>query len=57
MTESAAGDNSARPVVAGYDGRPQGRDALALGAALAEKLAVPLIVASACKRDLEAARR
>jgi hypothetical protein len=33
-------------MVAGVDDRPQGRDALALGAALAEAPGTPLIVAS-----------
>jgi nucleotide-binding universal stress UspA family protein len=37
---------SLSPVVVGYDGRPQGRDALALGASLARTLDAPLIVAA-----------
>jgi nucleotide-binding universal stress UspA family protein len=37
---------SESPVVVGYDGRPQGRDALALGSSLARALDAPLIVAA-----------
>ena len=36
---------SGSPVVVGYDGRPQGHDALALGSSLARALDAPLIVA------------
>lgn len=37
---------SGSPIVVGYDGRPQGRDALALGSSLARALDAPLIVAA-----------
>jgi nucleotide-binding universal stress UspA family protein len=37
---------SGSPVVVGYDGRPQGRDALALGSSLARALGARLIVAA-----------
>jgi nucleotide-binding universal stress UspA family protein len=37
---------SGSPVVVGYDGRPQGRDALALGSSLSRALDAPLIVAA-----------
>jgi nucleotide-binding universal stress UspA family protein len=36
----------AAPVIVGYDGRPQGRDALALAAGLARTLDAPLVVAA-----------
>jgi nucleotide-binding universal stress UspA family protein len=37
---------SGSPIVVGYDGRPQGRDAPALGSSLARALDAPLIVAA-----------
>jgi nucleotide-binding universal stress UspA family protein len=38
-------------VIAGYDGHPQGRDALMLGASLAEALGEPLLVAAVYRAD------
>jgi nucleotide-binding universal stress UspA family protein len=50
-TSSEQPASSSRPVIVGYNGRPEGGDALALGAALAQAFRGPVVVASIYPAD------
>lgn len=53
---SATSENPG-PVLVGYDGRPQGRDAIALGRVLSQAAGTTLLVASAYPADISASAR